>query len=307
MNEVSAEQFEELLAAYALNALEPDERAYVAAQVAAHPQYAAMLAEYDDALTGLAMLAPSVEPPVGHFERMVARLNEASAPPAPAPPARTIAPAAGWWQRISDWFAAPARLSGSLAALSLLLVVGMLIWNFSLQSSINSYQTERDGLRGQISSLQQQATNLQTQMTQATADREKLQKQLGDVQGELATMNAMADLMGKPGTMIRQIPGNYKPDANSQLIANPNTHQAYLLAYNLTPAPANMTYEFWLVAKDGKHMPAGTFRVDESGKGMLTVVMPDVPMSDIAGAGVSMEPGNGGPTPSGEMVIEGKL
>lgn len=77
---LNPEQFEEMLAAYALDALEAEERADAEAQLDAAPQYRTQLFAYEEALAGLAALTPLVAEPVGHRERMMAKLNAAPDP-----------------------------------------------------------------------------------------------------------------------------------------------------------------------------------------------------------------------------------
>ncbi len=88
----STEQFEELLVAYALDALEPEERTMVEDQLSASPEYRRQLAAYTDMLAGVAALSPAVEEPAGHRERMMAKLNVAPAAEAAPSPAPVIVP-----------------------------------------------------------------------------------------------------------------------------------------------------------------------------------------------------------------------
>lgn len=333
----SAEQFEELLVAYALDALEPEERTMVEEQLSASPEYRRQLAAYEDTLVGLAALSPVVEEPVGHRERMMAKLNVAPAAQAalattpeaaptmlaatPAPTDERIvrpselmsphprrAPEPGIIERIAAWFSAPGRISLATTAVALVLVVGMIFWNLSLQGSVNALAAERDQVRGQMTQLQQQATTLQQQLGQAQGDKQALQTQLNTMQQQLGQFQAAETLLGQPTTVVKPLPGKDNRPDFSQFIANDNLKQAVLFAYNMQPVSADKTYEFWLVPKQGNPIPAGTFNVQDDGKGVLTVNMPkDVPMSNLAAGAVTVEPAGGLPQPSGTMVIVGNF
>ncbi len=325
MMNLNAEQFEEMLAAYALDVLEPDERAAFEAQLAVEPQYRAQLLAYEEMLAGLATLTPTVEEPVGHRERMLTKLTAAPAPVAspaaaaieaaptmaqraadtlPTTPALTPtlrqAPQPVMMQRIAGWFSLPGRPSFAAAALALVLAIGLIFWNLGLQADVNKYQqqttsaaAERDALKGQMAQVQQQ-------LDQAKGKVDAAQTQLGQLQ-------AAVDLLGQPNTVVKALPGNNN-SAFSQLIANDQQHRAMLFAYHLEPNPKDKTYEFWFIDKGGTQIPAGIFNVDESGKGVLTVQMPGgMSMSDLIEAGVTMEPAGGLPKPTGQMVIAGHL
>ena len=312
---LNPEQFEEMLAAYALDVLEPEERTAFEAQLAAAPQYQAQLSAYENMLASLATLTPAVAEPVGHRERMMAKLNAATAAapasettpatvqatagvPLPAilpptarkspqpgmmqasaggpiptlPPTARKSPQPGMMQRITAWFSQPGRASLAVAGLSLVLVIGMVFWNLGLQSDVTKYQ--------------QQANNTANQMAQ---------------------VQAAVDLLGQPGTVVKALPGN-NTTAYSQLIANDSQKRGVLLAYNLQPVTSDKTYEFWLLDKSGNPIPAGTFNVDQSGKGVLNVNMPkDVPMSNLSAGAVTIEPAGGLPKPTGKILMVGNF
>ncbi len=284
MTNLNPEQFEEMVAAYALDVLEPEERAAFEAQLAAAPQYQAQLSAYEQMLASLATLTPAVTEPDGHSERMMAKLNAAPAMSpaqvaAPAmiktaisvpltvvlPPTARKSPQPGMMQRIAAWFSQPGRASLALAGLSLVLVIGMVFWNLGLQTDVARYQ--------------QQAS----------------------------TTAAAVDLLGQPGTVVKALPGN-NTTAFSQLIANDTQKRGVLLAYNLQPVASDKTYEFWLLDKSGNPIPAGIFNVDQSGKGVLNVSMPmDMPMSNLSAGAVTIEPAGGLPKPSGKPVVVGNF
>ncbi|MDX6591019.1 MAG: hypothetical protein QOJ13_215 [Gaiellales bacterium] len=64
---------------------------------------------------------------------------------------------------------------------------------------------------------------------------------------------------------------------------------------NLPPASEGKTYEAWVI-RNGKPLPAGTFK---DGSGEVDLTRPAQPGDEIA---VTLEPGNGGDTPRGELL-----
>jgi anti-sigma-K factor RskA len=63
----------------------------------------------------------------------------------------------------------------------------------------------------------------------------------------------------------------------------------------LAPASKGKVYEAWVI-RDGKPLPAGTFR---NGSGAIDLTRPAQPGDEIA---VTLEPGNGGNTPTGPVL-----
>ena len=76
-------------------------------------------------------------------------------------------------------------------------------------------------------------------------------------------------------------------------------------ASNLTPLPANKTYELWLIPANGAApIPAGTFEPDA--RGMASVLLPHLPAGIEAKAfGVTLENAGGSTTPTLPILLAG--
>ena len=93
------------------------------------------------------------------------------------------------------------------------------------------------------------------------------------------------------------------PHANT--IYRPKTGQLLLMASNLQPLPAGMTYELWLIPKSGAPMPCGLFKPDAQGSAMM-MHMPNKSAGIEAQAfAITMEPEGGSPGPTGEILLKG--
>jgi len=95
--------------------------------------------------------------------------------------------------------------------------------------------------------------------------------------------------------------------ATGTIILDPTSHKGMLLARNLPPLPSGKTYEFWLVqAVPGQSgavtLPVGTFDVQNDGSGEL-VFTNSVPVSRLRNAGISIEPTGGVKTPDTPMLM----
>lgn len=147
--ELTHEEVLELLPAYVLGTLEPEEMLAVDAYVHTHPDMAARLAEAEAALMQLAYAAPDVPLPADGKERLLARVREETASaPGRVPPKTTSATLP--MQTIRDRFPVQwAQLfrSGRWAAIAAL-VLGLLFWNIQLQRALRTSPAQIGRLAG---------------------------------------------------------------------------------------------------------------------------------------------------------------
>jgi anti-sigma-K factor RskA len=92
-----------------------------------------------------------------------------------------------------------------------------------------------------------------------------------------------------------------QPQAQGQLIADPNSQSAVLVIVGLTPLEAGKTYQVWLIQGD-KPVSAGLLKVDTNGQGVL-VVSSETPIGSFDALGISVEPEAGSPQPTGDIVV----
>jgi anti-sigma-K factor RskA len=216
----------ELTAAYALNALDPDEERDYEEHLRHCPSCRDELADLQEAATSLAYATESPAPPVALRERIVeAALAERS----------NVVP-------LRRRFTTPAL--GAVAAAAAGIAIGLGIWASSLSSSLS--------------------------------DERALAAQYSHVIG-LFTSN------------VQQVP---LKGANGSLVVDRNGDSAIVLA-GLQAAPAGKTYEAWVI-KDGKPLPAGTFR----GGGPTSVHRLTRPVPKGAIVAVTVEPEGGVDAPT---------
>jgi anti-sigma-K factor RskA len=95
------------------------------------------------------------------------------------------------------------------------------------------------------------------------------------------------------------------PDARGWLYLDPGADGALLVATRLPPLAPDRSYQLWLV-KDGQRVSGGVFRVDAEGYGWLKVWTPQ-PLGVYQRAGITVEPLDGSPGPTGARVLGGDL
>jgi negative regulator of sigma E activity len=138
----------DLLGAFALGAVDPEEAATVRAHLATCAECQAEMSELWLAVDSLPGMIEPMEPPPALRDRIAAAVMAEAAATAPAPPAPSAAPApepvptiapvppgpepvwkpASFWSQATPWAAA--------AAILLLLSAGLLVWNLRLQAQI---------------------------------------------------------------------------------------------------------------------------------------------------------------------------
>ena len=186
--------------------------------------------------------------------------------------ARTrFAPAAQTRSRQVPARAYGGRLAYAVAVLSLLIAAGVGIWGLNVRKEVARLQTE-------VAVLEQEVQSQRTVLAQLTSPQ--------------AHAYAIA------GT-------DFQPQAQGQLIADPNTGSGVLVISGLKPLPAGNTYEFWLI-KDKTAVPAGLFKANEGGVTVLQVTQ-NLNANPFNAIGVSVEPAGGSQQPTGDIVMLGKV
>ena len=110
-----ATHVKELIPAYALNCLDNDEAAQVAAHLNDCPVCRAELESYQQVVDELAYTAPDAIPPAGLCDRLRKVVQ----------PAPTESPSQPWWQTLADLFRRPVPAWSLAGALALLLILGI--------------------------------------------------------------------------------------------------------------------------------------------------------------------------------------
>lgn len=123
MDTTICKQLEEIYPAYALDAVDVQDRAQIEQHIAVCQACANIVAEYRPVADGLAFAAPLVEPPADLKYRVLA----AALPP--------TAPAPSLLARLSNLVAQLFR-APAFSAIALALVIALGVWNLSLQNQL---------------------------------------------------------------------------------------------------------------------------------------------------------------------------
>lgn len=95
--------------------------------------------------------------------------------------------------------------------------------------------------------------------------------------------------------------------ATGFLCAQKTGRLAWLIVQDLPALPAGTTYQAWL-SNGSQRVNAGTFTVDDKGRGFLTIRLSDTePLEHFSTLGVTEEPNGGSPNPSGQRYLSASL
>lgn len=135
--------------------------------------------------------------------------------------------------------------------------------------------------------MQKELARLTTEMQQAKA--------------QLDHERAVVELLTSPDAHMAKLAGTkVAPGAHAMLAYDKNGH-AMLMAKGLPAAPKGMAYQLWYI-KDNKKMPGKVFTLDDAGNGILEDQMPAAALSNAVFA-ITLEPDTGMPAPTGAIYL----
>ncbi len=127
------------------------------------------------------------------------------------------------------------------------------------------------------------------------AGRERASKQVAALQTLVEDGGAGITLSGTENA----------PDATAFLLMTSDKNVAVLICSGLKKLSPDRAYQLWLANPDGK-MSGGMLNADSDGFAMMVVQSP-MPFSMFQSFGVTVEPAEGSPGPTGDMVLGSDL
>jgi anti-sigma-K factor RskA len=288
---------EELFPFYALDALSEAERAEVEAYIDAFPEAKERLAILIEDAAHLGISAEPIAPSPAVKQQLMQRVQQTIHDPITAqnaqtnqsparrpPPAPLLTPTTPPQpQRRRRPMLPLFRLATTIGAA---LAVVALISAFFLLQEVNR-------LRAQLQTLQTETVSLQAQVDDLEVENSNLERLINQHELIFATYR-------QPGTVTMAVgPAGDDSSAVGTLTIGPEPQSAVLIAANLQPLDQNRVYQLWLIEGETP-ISAGTFTVDETGLGTLTLA--SVP-SQFDAIGVTIEPEGGSEQPTLENIV----
>jgi hypothetical protein len=258
---VSCDEFLNRAAAVALDSVESDEARLVEDHAAACPECTLRLRDFREVAAVLGSAVPQVDPPEALRGRVLEAARHAGQSPAPDP--RRTWPQ--WRRRLRI---APAWL---VAAASLVLSLGAMIWAATLQ--------------GQIVALQ----------TDAQIARERA-----------ARYDHVAEVLASDRLAIRPLqPVVQDMPSRGTVYMDPLSGTGMVTCHNMPPLEQGHAYQVWFV-RGNERVSGGLIWPDHYGNGYTLIkVPPDLQSFDSVG--LTDEPGTGSDWPTTPRVIGTRL
>jgi anti-sigma-K factor RskA len=270
MSNPEPESPQDLAAAYALGALEPEEARRFEAYLAGSPEAQRDVAEFREAAALLALGEADAFPGPELRDRVLARVGREKT--------RAISGGAQPGQRRIPWV-----MWGALAA-SLVLAVG-------LGLEVVSQRQDLADLRGEVATGGQ----LLFKREQQLKEREQQLRQ------REATLNAIME----PSVEMYQLTASGDAEPGIQLFWNREKNVAIVHGFRLKPVPTGQAYQLWFI-EDGKPVPSVTFKPEPSGHAKVEDVK--VPtQGKLSAAAITVEPEGGSPQPTSPILLVGSL
>jgi anti-sigma-K factor RskA len=263
---MSHEEYQELLAANALTALDADEARALATHLDSCDECRAQAVSLDETAAMLALDANPIEPSSRVRENILAavRLETQSAATTHA---STVVPFERPAKTPRSPFAAFAAIAATVVLIGLSISL-LFVWK---EKRANDAEVAR------------------------------LSSEMRRTQAELQHEREVISLITSPGAHMAELAGtNVAPGAHA-MIAYDKSGQAMLMARGLPAAPTGKAYQLWFI-KDGKKMPGRVFKTDLSGSGTLKDQMPAEALNAAVFA-ITLEPENGVAVPTGAVYL----
>jgi anti-sigma-K factor RskA len=264
------QQYQELLALHALDALDASEKPLLEAHLATCAECRAALSEWRDA-TGLLAHAAT---PAAPSDELRARILAAARAETRAP--QTKSQVVQMPMRRSNLWQNVLRIAAAITIVGL--VVGIIVlWrrDVRMQRDIARLTRERNRTADQL-----------------IKEREALAKE----RDALAMLNSRdTKKMELSGTQTAQ-------NARAMFVYNPQTGHAMLMTEGLPTTPADKAYEVWFIPKGHTPMPGKMFTVDSSGRATVVGEIPLEARANVVIA-ITLEPKKGSAAPTSAIYL----
>jgi anti-sigma-K factor RskA len=285
---VTCEELKALAPAWALGALEEEERLALEAHLASprpHEGCESALARADQAAQLLIQGLEPVVPPEAVWNEIESQLVKET------DSAVRRASALPRWSRFSRTLA----LAASVA------VVFLLIGNRYGREEAGKVTAVLKEAQARVAS---DLSLAQTARTHVEGQFEACRRDLKAADDSLAERQRALSLLAEPTTEVVELAPQPNFNASGRVILNRAKRQAIVFANSLSPI-ADRDYELWII-RDGNKFPAGLLKL-EAGGSALALIDDKLLRAGPSVFAITLEPAGGGPVPRGPVVLLGAV
>jgi anti-sigma-K factor RskA len=284
--------YNELLAAAALDALDADEARALSAHVATCAECRAELQELRAAVAALSLASAPVAPDPQVRARLLAQLKstpqankQAIAAEQNGAPVAILGPDVPAGARVLSFAPFSRRAARGLIVSYPLAAISTIAATVAIAALV-------------ISALMLRAQNrrLQVELT-------RVSQNLHETQTALATVRGDRELFTAPFVHTVELVGAGPVKAYARLTFDTDTGRAFLSAADLPAPPPGKAYQLWFIA-DGKPLPGSLFITDARGRAELRALIPPAGRHAQVFA-VTLEQQSGAQTPTMPIYLKG--
>ncbi len=290
MNE--RDRIEELAALAAAGGLTGTERAELDAAAAADPEIRALVREYGDAASLMALALDEPAPPARVLESVRQRVRGRT--PAPGVPVVERAGSAPVLPIDRARRRKPSPLMVAAVAVPLAAAAAFAILWLRERGAVEEAADTLAGLEKKLDESQRRERLSAGAMVAA-------QKKVDQLQGSLETL-------ATPHLELKNVKAKVAtPDQPTvKVLVDPENRRWVVLAFDLPPIPSDKDYQLWFLSeKSAAPVPAGLLAPGPGSSQFGTISIP-ANVTDIKGAAISLEPKGGSKTPT-EVKAMGDL
>lgn len=280
------ERIEELAALAAAGGATGSERAELDAAAAADPEVRALVREYGDAASLMALALDEPAPPARVLESVRQRVRgrtPIATPVVDRPGSAPVVPIGSGRRKPSATAIAAVGLSLAAAA------AFALLWLRARDEGADAAALVA-GLEAKLDEAERRERLAAGAMVAAQKKLEQLQGSLESVATphlELKTVKAVA------------------PDKPSiKVLVDPKNRRWVVMAFDLPPIPSDKDYQLWFMLEKGDPVSAGLLAPGPGGSQFGTIPIPR-DLENIKGAAISLEPKGGSPAPTLDQIQAG--
>jgi anti-sigma-K factor RskA len=280
--------YKEMLAAYALGALDAEEARLLEEHLSTCTDCRAEMEQWRDTTAALALSVESIEPSAELRSRILETV-------------RTIPQNSALRETSRGSVGVAAEEDGNegvkgAASNVIQMQDARRRWSAGLRFGLIAASVMIVALAATLFVLWNRLNNLERQYEREHTAVDVLAKQL-------AEEREMREMLTAPGVRMTELSGlGPGQQASASVALDPRTGRAMLFAYNLPPAPAGKAYQLWFIS-DIKHpVPGAVFNPDAQGRAVLRDQAPEAGRSASVFA-VTLEPASGVSAPTGEKFL----